>query len=426
MSQNPGKEELLRKLEQLLRRKQSKTFYANRLGISLEEVENLLTFIRTEEGTTSSSHSSYPRTSSTNLTITEDTEYYYHYNTDKETLESKLTVDFNPTSVEELAKLHKIDTTKYKISHYWSKLKSDGKFTSSVLASKIADNVEDFQNKFIEFLQNYNYSSPNLHREKEKTTPDKKSIGLIIPKQDAHFNKRDFYGDKNDIDDRFREINTATLKILKKASQFNVIEDILYIIGSDQFNSEWTNATTKGTPQSNILSYQASFKKICDNEIGMILDLLRWGNKVNVVFVPGNHDEYVGWHLIHFLSSYFRYDDRVKFDLGEENTKYFKFRNSAIMLNHGDVMKPKELAHRFPIGFKDEWSKCDHYYIFTGDKHHELSMDIHGIRFYQLPQLSKARSKWDDKQGYNCDRAELQVFVITEDKGISDIYKEIL
>jgi hypothetical protein len=48
---------------------------------------------------------------------------------------STLETSFEPKSDLELAKLHRIDLTKYKISTYWSKLQTIGNFTSSVFAS---------------------------------------------------------------------------------------------------------------------------------------------------------------------------------------------------------------------------------------------------------------------------------------------------
>ena len=78
----------------------------------------------------------------------------------KGTVESEVILDYEPKSHEELYKLHKIDPLVYKISTYWSKLKSNGKFTSSVLASLIKkDSIESFTNDFQEFLNNYKPTS---------------------------------------------------------------------------------------------------------------------------------------------------------------------------------------------------------------------------------------------------------------------------
>lgn len=342
------------------------------------------------------------------------------------TLKSSITSDedlFSSKSDLDLAKLHKVDLTKYKIVNYWTKVQPNGKFTSSLFCKVIAENSEEnITNKFAEALTAY------VPKYTTNLTPAFKNnyenCCLIIPKQDSHFNKYDIMGD-NDINNRFSEVQVSIINDLQKASLSNNVEEVVYIVGSDQFNSEWTSLTTKGTPQTNILTYQESFRLICDHEIQTIVAMLEYSDRVKIVFVPGNHDEFVGWHLIHFLEMYFREVSNVTFDTSTLNTKYHKYRNCAIMLNHGDAIKPKELAQKFPRGFKEEWSSCDFFYIFTGDKHHELSLDIHGIKFYQVPQLSKATSKWDDKQGYIDGRAEMQVFNLSQTKGMTDIYKTI-
>lgn len=64
-------------------------------------------------------------------------------NNEKGTLESEVVVSFEPRNDEELAELHKVDLTKYKISNYWTKLQPNGDFTSSLLCSlrKVGDSI---------------------------------------------------------------------------------------------------------------------------------------------------------------------------------------------------------------------------------------------------------------------------------------------
>jgi hypothetical protein len=62
--------------------------------------------------------------------------------------------------------------------------------------------------------------------------------------------------------------------ILQQAKLSSNLETIKYIVGSDEFNSEFTGTTTKGTPQTNILTYHDSFLKICNHEASMIQLLL--------------------------------------------------------------------------------------------------------------------------------------------------------
>jgi hypothetical protein len=253
----------------------------------------------------------------------------------------------------------------------------------------------------------------------------KRDACLIINKQDSHLNKLDIGGD-NDISERFGDFIQRVEIILNQASLSNNLTDIKYIIGSDEFNSEFTNTTTKGTPQQNILSYHSAFQAICEHEVSVINLLLQRGEHVEVIFVAGNHDEFVGWHLASWLQTYFRNEDRVVFDISPRYRKYVSYGYSAMMFNHGDALKPAKLAHLFPMEYKNDWSSHEHFYIFTGDKHHEMSLDFNGIKFYQLPAFSTAKSGWDDKNGYTVTRGEVTGFLLDYDDGMTNIFKQYI
>jgi hypothetical protein len=96
------------------------------------------------------------------------------------------------------------------------------------------------------------------------------------------------------------------------------------------------------------------------------------------------------------------------------------------MFNHGDAIKPAKLASIFPIEYREEWSDHTNFYIFTGDKHHEVSLDFNGIKFYQIPAFSNAKSLWDEKNGYTCARGEVTAFLIDLNDGMTNIFKQYL
>jgi hypothetical protein len=104
------------------------------------------------------------------------------------------------------------------------------------------------------------------------------------------------------------------------------------------------------------------------------------------------------------------------------NTKVLSWNRNLILINHGDELKPKDLAVKFPVIANDKWSSHDSYFVITGDKHHEVAHDFNGILTYQLPQLSKARSDWDDKKVHITSKAELVTFLFEVD-GMSTILK---
>lgn len=334
--------------------------------------------------------------------------------------EYKVESSFQPRTAEEIENLIQLDKTKWKLSRYsvWNGGKEDVWLTSAKVVA-----VEDKQSdsdRFENFLKNYKPLATTVHN---KHSSSKKKGALIINKQDAHLNKYDINGNNN-IEERLQNVIEKVQIVLEQAVLHSHLEEVVYVLGSDLFNSEWTDMTTKGTPQTNALPYEEGFEIICNHEISVIDTILKYTDKIKIPFVAGNHDQFVGWHLISWLKMYYRNSKNVEIDSTTEFSKYYRYNNTGVMFNHGDAMKPEKLAQIFPIEFKKEWSLCDNYYIFSGDKHTEVSRDLGGIRFHQVPAWSKSNSKWDAKNGYTDNRAEVQGMYVSNAAGITTIYKE--
>ena len=408
---------LLNQLQQLLGWKKSKKFYAEKLGIGEEEVESLLKEIR-ESNRNEAEASDY-------IGLLEDAVVKYEEDLAKGVGEIIFNSAEEIRSLDELIVKSKIDTEKWEITkyvqNYWGNSKTPHWQVKAWMAKKSTEQL--FQDSFVEFLKEY---QPKCSEVKfREQNPDKPLACLIINKQDSHLNKFDIDGN-NDINKRFSNILNKVETIVNQASLSNYMESVIYIIGSDEFNSEFTGTTTKGTPQQNILTYHDSFEKICNHEIEMITMLLENVDDVQVVYVAGNHDEFVGWHMITWLAAYFKNVSRVTFDCSPKYRKYVSFGDTAMMFNHGDAMKPAKLAGIFPIEYKQDWSNHNNFYIFTGDKHHEISIDFGGIKFYQIPAFSNAKSSWDEKNGYTGVRAEVTGFLIDFEQGMTNIFKQYL
>jgi hypothetical protein len=408
---------LLNQLQQLLGWKKSKKFYAEKLGIGEEEVESLLKEIR-ESNRNEAEASDY-------IGVLEDAIVKYEEDLARGVGEIIFNSAEEIRSLDELISKCKIDTEKWEITkyvqNYWGNSKTPHWQVKAWMAKKSTEQL--FQDSFVEFLKEY---QPKCSEVKfREQNPDKSSACLIINKQDSHLNKFDIDGN-NDINKRFSNILNKVETIVNQASLSNYMESVIYIIGSDEFNSEFTGTTTKGTPQQNILTYHDSFEKICNHEIEMITMLLENVDDVQVIYVAGNHDEFVGWHMINWLNAYFKSNLRVTFDCSPKYRKYISYGETAMMFNHGDAMKPAKLAGIFPIEYKQEWSNHNNFYIFTGDKHHEISIDFGGIKFYQIPAFSNAKSSWDEKNGYTGVRAEVTGFLIDFEQGMTNIFKQYL
>lgn len=409
MSEN---QHLLQQLGKLLKWKKSKKFYAEKLGISEDEVNNLINELKEIDIDEIDSEMNESKLSK----FVEDVK--------KGTAELMFNSDVEIRTLDQLIEKCNIDTKKWEISkyvqNYWGNAKTPHWQVKAWLSKKAEEQL--FQDLFLTFLENYKPSAQPIKKPDNNYHP---KACLVINKQDAHYNKLDVNGD-NDIQERFLKVNEKVKTIINQAKLSNRLTDIKYIIGSDEFNSEFTGTTTKGTPQTNIGSYYESFSKICNHEVYMINLLLSSAEAVEIIYVSGNHDEFVGWHLVNWLKTYFRNELRLTFDDSPKYRKYVSYGESAMMFNHGDVIKPAKLASIFPMEYRDEWSYHSNFYIFTGDKHHELSQDFNGIKFYQIPAFSNAKSTWDDKNGHVGSRGEVTGFLIDNLEGMTNIFKQYL
>jgi UDP-2,3-diacylglucosamine pyrophosphatase LpxH len=416
---------LLQQLSEIIHFKKNLQFYAQRLGVTVDEIIEAKKELSRQRRAEKTSEEMAEEIEKDNYISELEGKIIENYNLDNGTGTLTGVISDRPLSPEEIEVKYQINKAKWRLSGYWNKQQPNGKYLVSANVSQLKGELDPtyFQEKFQEFLTGYKpqYNFKHL----KQLADNREKVSLILPTQDAHYNKYDIYGDNN-ISKRFETILDKTNNIIKKAQATSYLEEIVYVIGSDMFNSEYTNATTKGTQQTNILTYEGGFVAICQHQVDIITLLLNSADKVKIVYVPGNHDHFVGWHLITWLEAYFKNVAEIRFDSSTLCRKYYKFGNSGIMLNHGDAMKPQDLAATFPIEFKKDWSFCDHYLIITGDKHHMKHLDINGIQFYQIPQLSNAKSNWDDKQGYTKSKAEMTAFVITQTNGLTDIYKEII
>ncbi len=406
-------------LEQLIRYlpwKESKAFYAKKLHITEEEVVEMLKTLDKRRKENKKDPTSPKRKRSLPFKFDE--------NIEKGTGEITFDSETEIRNIDELIKRCKIDETKWEIiryvQNYWGNRNDPHWQVKAWLKIKSTEQV--YQDKFMDFLSSY---TPHVKVDPPETELDKGFGCLIINKQDAHFNRFDI-GGKNDIHERFDKVDRKIDIILHQATLSHNIEKIIYILGSDAFNSEFTGATTKGTPQENILSYHESFQLVCDHEVNQITKLLKIGADVHIMFVSGNHDKYEGWHMVNWLKSYFRDEPRLIIDDSPDYRKYSSYGCSAFMFNHGDRAKNAKLAGIFPIEYREHWSENKYFYVFTGDKHLESSENINSIRFYRVAAFTDSRSDWEDHGGMIDVVGEATGFLIDDQYGMTNIFKHYL
>ena len=369
MSENQS---LLGQLQELLTQKKSKKFYAERLGISEFEVNELLKELREKDN--------YQNVEVRNYTEERKV------NVERGTIESTIVSDFDPKDDLELAQLHKINLDKYVITNYWSKMLPSGKFTSSVFSKK--KEAKDYSPEdFAKFLENYKPN--NITITKENYSIEKDYVDVEISIADYHLAKRTVDGD-NDITTRaLRYVTMAQSLIEKVKSNYN-INNVVLPISNDFFHTDnYQHQTTNGTPQDTIMDYSEEYELGFAVLVDTINMLRQFANNVTVVLVQGNHDRTKSFYLAHALDVFFRDELDVEFIREHSVIKGITLGNTFIGWHHGNC-KLEDLPLLFATHPKYSHQFGDAVYreVHTGDKHHYMAKEVKGVRIQQMPSLS--------------------------------------
>jgi acetone carboxylase gamma subunit len=367
MSENQS---LLGQLEELLTMKRSKKFYAERLGISEFEVNELLKELREKDN--------YQNVEGKNYTEERKV------NVEKGTIESTIISDFDPKDDLELAKLHKINLDKYVITNYWSKMLPSGKFTSSIF-SKRKEAKDYLPEDFAKFLENYKPTNILV----TKIPNFKDVVNVEISLSDYHLAKRTVDGDNSPQTRARRYFDMAQSLINKVVSNYH-IDTVILPISNDFFHTDnYQHQTTQGTPQDTIMDYSEEYELGFSILVDTINMLRQYSNQVVVVLVQGNHDRTKSFYLAHALDVFFKGTHDVDFIREHSVVKGITLGNTFIGWHHGNC-KIEDLPLLFATHpqYSQAFGNAKYREVHTGDKHHYMAKEVKGVRIQQMPSLS--------------------------------------
>lgn len=380
MSENQS---LLGQLQELLTQKKSKKFYAEKLGISEFEVNELLKELREKDNYQNVEVKNYTEERKVNV--------------ERGTIESTIVSDFDPKDDLELAQLHKINLDKYVITNYWSKMLPSGKFTSSIFSKR--KEAKDYSPEdFAKFLENYKPN--NISITKENYSIEKDYVDVEISISDYHLAKKTVDGD-NDVATRALRYVTIAQSLIEKVKANYNINNVVLPISNDFFHTDnYQHQTTNGTPQDTIMDYSEEYELGFAVLVDTINMLRQLANNVTVVLVQGNHDRTKSFYLAHALDVFFRDELDVEFIREHSVVKGLTLGNTFIGWHHGNC-KIEDLPLLFATHPKYSHQFGDAVYreVHTGDKHHYMAKEVKGVRIQQMPSLS-GTDRWHLDNNY--------------------------
>jgi hypothetical protein len=194
-------------------------------------------------------------------------------------------------------------------------------------------------------------------------------------------------------------------------------DKILFPIGSDFFNIDNLNeTTTRGTPQQ----MEGRYPKMVAAGVALVIeaiDILRNFAPVEVVNIPGNHDEASDYWLAHLLKYRYADDDSVYVDDSPRLRKAIQFHDCMIALAHGDGPKKADWPKLAASEFAELWGRTKFREYHLGHTHHEHLQEHPGMTVRWLGSISPA-DKWHDSKGFTGNRQSASAFVWKKGQGV--------
>ena len=208
----------------------------------------------------------------------------------------------------------------------------------------------------------------------------------------------------------------ALATLLERVKGYS-FDKIIFVVGNDLFNSDnIENQTTKGTIVTTDGRYHKTFWKV-RRTITRCIEMLREIAPVEVLLVPGNHDNLSVWHLGDSLECYFANYEDVTIDNEPTPRKYVEWGSVMLMLCHGDKGKRAEYPQLMASERSEMWGRTKYRECHTGHTHMTKTDEKYGCRVRVLPALCPP-DDWHSEQGLVGNLRNAEAYVWNAEEGL--------
>lgn len=340
------------------------------------------------------------------------------------------TKSLNIRTVEDLIEYSEIDMTEWRVksheSNSWevtmgADSTSSGKpetYTNYQVKAKferrIMESPESIVEEFMKDALNY---SPNYPKIKRKKLDSPVMIEVDIP--DLHFGQLSWGKETLDADYDIKIAEKLFFEALEylllSVKNYN-IDRFLFPIGNDFFNvNSALNTTFKGTPQSEDDRWKKCFTMARRMLVKAIEYMVQIAD-VDILIIPGNHDQERSYYLGEVLYSWFHKSENVNIDNSPATKKFYHYGNNLIGFMHQfRKTKVNELPLLMATKVPELWAQSKYREIHTAHIHKERIDEVMNTKIISLPSLVPL-SEWASEENYSHLR-EAQCQVWSKEKG---------
>lgn len=336
-------------------------------------------------------------------------------------------------SLEDLLKFFKVDTDAWEVRDYrinkWEQASGNTQSGITItplyqvranLVPRIERRVEIVRQIIEDLIRDAKNHAPNykpINRVKQDGEPCLFELAVLDPHVGLMAWGKET-GQPQDLPIAVKNYGDA-IEYLLGLSKFYNVERVLYIAGNDFLHvdgpafSNRGGATTMGTAQD-VDSRLGKMFSTGRKALVEGIDRARQVAPVDVVFVPGNHDENTTYHLGEVIAAWYRNCPDVNVIFSPNKRQYYAYGKNALMLTHGEEYRrmrdslPLIFTTEGPRALREAWLDAEHFEIHTGHNHIALEgrfnptselNETRGIRTRSLPGLT-ATDSWHHKEGY--------------------------
>lgn len=276
--------------------------------------------------------------------------------------------------------------------------------------------VNEFTAEAVKFSPKYpkiSYKKSTTHHLFELGLPDLQ-LGRLVMAEEA--------GKNIDVDGQIAIADSVVDKLVSYGSNFGVTR-CLFPIGNDFFDTNSADMFTKhGTPQQDDVRWKRTYQLGCQFIIRTVEKLMQLA-PVDVLVIPGNHDEDKIWHLGEYVGAWFNKSKDVFVDNGMQKRKYYHFGQNLLGLTHGYFERNNKLDSLMAYEVPQLWANSVNREWHLGDKHHKVDMVLktnemdNGVVVRILRNLATP-SVWEYDKGFVGSLHAGEAFVWHETDGV--------
>ena len=259
--------------------------------------------------------------------------------------------------------------------------------------------------------------------EYSKDTNQNGSYLFELPIMDFHLGKLSWSGETNQADYDLKIAEKLWRKtvddLIAKALAFGNVEKIIFPVGQDFFHFDTPRTTTTaGTQMDSDTRWEKMFVKGIELLVWAV-ERLRKISPVEILWIPGNHDQMLSYAATVGLSQRYSSIESVTVDLSATPRKYRLFGKNLIGYSHGEK-EGKRLEGLMQVEAPELWGKSIFREFHMGHLHTELTKTNNGIIFRRISAIT-ATDSWHVENGFIGSVRQAQAFIWDKELGLQAI-----